>query len=155
MKNNKKRNVGFLYEALVRELTKSIIAKDLQRQNITKACLLEFFNKKTSIGKQKDLFKSLINTKLENEYDTQRLIHLCIEENTHINQQSLFIEQNKLISFINKEIGHSLYENFVPNYKILSTINAIFNKNYKPEEKILFERVLRNDLLNLRNEETK
>lgn len=155
MKNNKKRNVGFLYEALVRELTKAVIAKDEKRQNKLKFCLLEFFNKKTNIGKQKDLFKSLTSTKLDNEHDTHRLIQLCIEENNKIDQQKLFIEQNKLISFINREVGHSLYENYVPNYKVLSTINAIFNKNFKPEEKILFERVLRSDLVAMKQEEKK
>ena len=34
IKHNKKRNTAFLYEVLVREITKSIITKDLQKKNI-------------------------------------------------------------------------------------------------------------------------
>lgn len=156
MKNNKKRNVGFLYEALVRELTKAVLAKDTDRQNKVKKCLLEFFNKGTNIGKQRSLFKSLMDTSPQNELEAQRLVQLCVEENDkQINQQKLFEEQNRLISFINREIGHELYENYVPNYKILSTINAMFNRNFKPEEKLLFERVLRNDIMTFKKEEKK
>lgn len=147
MKNNKKRNVGFLYEALVRELTKSIIQKDDAKKEKIIFCLKEFFNKDTEIGKQTILFKSLIKSDCKNEIESQRLIELCTKENDKINQHQLFEEQNKLISYINKEISCGLYENFVSSYKTLSTINALFNKNFSLNEKILFERVLRNDLL--------
>ena len=33
MKHNKKRNTAFIYESLVRELTKAIVAQDVTRRN--------------------------------------------------------------------------------------------------------------------------
>jgi hypothetical protein len=45
MKHNKKRNTAFLYEILVKELTKSIIREDKERQAIVRKILVEFFNK--------------------------------------------------------------------------------------------------------------
>ena len=34
MKHNKKRNTAFLYEALVKELTKTVVEKDNNKKNI-------------------------------------------------------------------------------------------------------------------------
>ena len=45
MKHNKKRNTAFLYECLVKELTKAIVREDKKRQFITKKVIKQFFNK--------------------------------------------------------------------------------------------------------------
>ena len=37
MNHNKRRNTAFLYEALVRELTKSVVAKDEERKSAVMA----------------------------------------------------------------------------------------------------------------------
>ena len=44
MKHNKKRNTAFLYECLIKELTKAIVREDKKRQTITKNILKEFSN---------------------------------------------------------------------------------------------------------------
>jgi len=48
MKHNKKRNTAFLYECLIKELTKAIVREDKKRQFITKKVIKEFFNKNKS-----------------------------------------------------------------------------------------------------------
>ena len=45
MKHNKKRNTAFLYECLVRSLTKSVIRESKKEQQVVKAILKEFFTK--------------------------------------------------------------------------------------------------------------
>ena len=54
MKHNKKRNTAFLYECLIRELTKAILKEDKQRQTKVKGLLREFFTKgkgtKSAVG---------------------------------------------------------------------------------------------------------
>ena len=42
MNHNKRRNTAFLYEALVRELTKSVVAKDDKRKDAVMAVMKEF-----------------------------------------------------------------------------------------------------------------
>ena len=49
MKHNKKRNTAFLYECLIKELTKAIVREDKKRQTFTKNILREFFHKKSII----------------------------------------------------------------------------------------------------------
>ena len=45
MKHNKKRNTAFLYECLIRELTKAIVKEDKQRETEVKGLLCEFSQK--------------------------------------------------------------------------------------------------------------
>ena len=34
LKHNKKRNTAFLYETLIKELTKAVVSKDIERKEI-------------------------------------------------------------------------------------------------------------------------
>ena len=43
IKYNKKRNTAFLYEALVTEISKSIIEEDLERRDSIVSVIKEFF----------------------------------------------------------------------------------------------------------------
>ena len=57
MKHNKKRNTAFLYECLIKELTKAIVREDKKRQFITKKVIKEFFNKNSELRKELNLYK--------------------------------------------------------------------------------------------------
>ena len=63
MKHNKKRNTAFLYECLIRELTKAILKEDKQKQTKVKGLLREFFTIGKVLAKELDLYKSLIESK--------------------------------------------------------------------------------------------
>ena len=67
-RHNKKRNTAFLYEALVRELTKSIVKKDNNRKSTVITILKEHFNKKSLLYKELQLYKDAAST---NELDPQ------------------------------------------------------------------------------------
>ena len=43
MKHNKKRNTAFLYECLIKELTRAIVREDKKRQTITRNILKNSF----------------------------------------------------------------------------------------------------------------
>ena len=68
MKHNKKRNTAFLYETLLREGTKAAIEKDIQKTKLIKNFILEHFNKNTEMYKELDLFNSLKENSIEEEY---------------------------------------------------------------------------------------
>ena len=59
-KHNKKRNTVFLYEILVRELTKSIIKKDEKRKVNVLAIHKEHFKKGTILQKELQLYKDIL-----------------------------------------------------------------------------------------------
>jgi hypothetical protein len=75
MKHNKKRNTAFLYECLIRELTKAIIKEDKKKQIKVKGLLREFFTKGKVLSQELELYKSLLeNNKLENDYSRRLMV---------------------------------------------------------------------------------
>ena len=59
MKHNKKRNTAFLYEALIRDLTKSVLSKNSARQKILVSVLREHFKKGTLLARELELYKTI------------------------------------------------------------------------------------------------
>ena len=43
-KHNKKRNTGFIFEALIRELTKSVLAKNIKKASRVRSIIREYFS---------------------------------------------------------------------------------------------------------------
>ena len=134
IKHNKKRNTAFLYEALVRQLTKASIKKDDKQKNIIISILKESFQAGTLLAKELRLYQNIINTKSEEKRLAEKIIFESRLERSSIDNKDLFNEQSVLISRINKELSRDVYSNFVPNYKDLATLHQIFN-NPKVEAK--------------------
>ena len=55
MRHNKKRNTAFLYETLVKELTKSVVKKQHQRKERVIQIIKENFNKNTPLHRELQL----------------------------------------------------------------------------------------------------
>ena len=63
LKHNKKRNTAFLYETLVKELTKAVVHNKIKQKNVLVSIIKESFAKNTLLRKELDLFKILSETK--------------------------------------------------------------------------------------------
>ena len=127
IKHNKKRNTAFLYEALVRQLTKASISKDEEQKNTILSILKEGFRKGTSLSRELKLYQNILNTKVAEERLAEKIIFESRLERVAMDNKQLFNEQSALISRINKELSRDVYSNFVPNYKDLATLQQIFN----------------------------
>ena len=64
--HNKKRNTAFLYECLIRELTKAIIKENKEQQRVVKSILKEFFLTGKPSGRIKYLHSLLESKELNN-----------------------------------------------------------------------------------------
>ena len=62
LKHNKKRNTALVYEALVRELTKSIIKKKKDRQKKVLSIIKESFSPNSVLAKELEIYKALYET---------------------------------------------------------------------------------------------
>jgi hypothetical protein len=145
MKHNKKRNTAFLYETLLREGTKAAIEKDLEKAKLIKNFILEHFNKSTEMYKELDLFNCLKENSVEEQY-AKEFLEEAKRRYDKIDKIKLFNEQTKIINKINKFLGFEVYNNFLPNYKDLATIEQIFNGNLPIKEKILLEQSIVNKI---------
>ena len=141
-KHNKKRNTAFLFETLVKELTKAVLNNEAAKQKAVSTLIKEHFNKKTNLSKELSLYKQLYETKSFPKEVAEKFITQIKSEHEKLNETELFNEQSQLIAKINKQLGFQVYDNFVPNYKTLATISQIFNKNVQTKSKILLEQEL-------------
>lgn len=145
-KHNKKRNTAFLFEALVKELTKAVVYGDKQKQKLISNTIKEHFKKSTVLEKELSLYKQIYETKEFPENVADKLINQLKSEHEKLNEQEVFNEQSKLIGKINKQIGTQVYDNFVPNYKTLATISQIFNRSVEAKQKVLLEQELKENI---------
>ena len=142
LKHNKKRNTAFLYEALIKELTKSIINKDDQVKAEISEILKGNFANTSVLGKELQLYKTLNETESVDLYTAERLITETRTAHAALNKENIYENQTRLINVINKKISSGVFSNFVPNYKNLATISQIFNDDLSPKERVLLERGL-------------
>ena len=138
-KHNKKRNTAFLFEALIKEMAKSVVANDSERQSKIARIIKRHFQKRGVLYKDLQTYKVIMEMK-EAEIDfAKRLLAEVRRDRDNIDTQKVFVEQSKLIKKINVELGRGVYANFVPNYKSMATLGQLFSDNGSPNEKILLE----------------
>ncbi len=105
MKHNKKRNTAFIYEAIIRELAKAIREPDAKKKSKIIKIIRENFKGGTLLGKDLELYKSILETKNVDKYTAEKIIFQSrIQKNT-IDHKKLFEHQSRLIENINKEIS--------------------------------------------------
>jgi hypothetical protein len=144
--HNKKRNTAFLFEVLILEQTKSILQKKDKRARFIESVINKFFNG-TNLQRELDLYHALSESTEMQENIAEQLISNAKKEREKINDQTLFEEQTKLISLINKALGSDVFSNFVENYKNLASINIIFNKNAPLKLRTEVEEVIKESLI--------
>ena len=130
MKHNKKRNTAFLYESLVKELTKAVVRKQDQRKKKILKIVKENFAKGTPLNDDLFLYKSILENKdkMTKEF-TERFLIETRKDYDSIDRKAVFNSQTKIISQINQELGMGVFNNFVPNYKDIATVGAWFQNN--------------------------
>jgi hypothetical protein len=116
LKHNKKRNTAFLYEALVKELTKSIVHGNKELKEELMLTMKEYFAPGKPLRNELDLIKALSETKHLDLFTAERLLNETKAEYSKLNKKQIFNEQSAMISRINKVIGTDVFSNFVPNY---------------------------------------
>ena len=102
LKHNKKRNTAFVYEALIRELTKAVVRKNKQRKNQIVSIIKEHFNNDSLLSKELSLYQAICVTRdldrgtAEKVFIESRISHRALDK------KALYQEQSKLIKMINK-----------------------------------------------------
>jgi len=148
IKHNKKRNTAFLYEALVRELTKASIKKDSNKKEAIMSVIKECFKAGTCLYRELKIYQNIVNTKVDEKRLAEKILYESRIEHSAIDNKRLFNEQSNLISKINKQISQDVYTNFVPNYKDLATLHQIFNNpKIEAKSRVLLEETVVNKMI--------
>ena len=149
VKHNKKRNTAFLFEALVKELTKSVIEKNKSKITLVKSILKEHFRANSTLGRELDCYEALSKRSGLDKYTAAKLVFRAKKSYDDLDQQEIFKEQSEVISKINKNLGKQVYNNFVPNYQSLASITQIFSDRMPVKTRVLLEQKIVDKLLEI------
>ena len=139
-KHNKKRNTAFLYETLLKEMSKSVVSGDQDRKGKILSILKEFFSQGKILKRELDLYKFLYETRKVDTYTAERIIQEARKDYSSLDMKEVFNAQTSLINLVNKELGKTAFSAFVPNYRSLATISQIFSNEMPAKSRVLLER---------------
>ena len=140
IKHNKKRNTIFLYEALVRELTRATVDKNQDKRGAILSIVKEHFNTNTTMGREVRIYKNILETKDTKATIAEKILSESKIEYSVLNKKQIFTEQSQMISKINKKLSKDVFTTFVPNYKNLATLHQVFNNlDLSAKERVLLE----------------
>jgi hypothetical protein len=142
LNHNKKRNTAFIYEMLIKELSKASMYNDVNKKNLVLSIIREAFAGNKLMKRELDIYKSFESIeKLDNDL-TEKLLSESKKQFMRLNRKDVFDEQTKVISRINKDLGHDVWNTFIPEFKKVATINQVLNQSLSPKKQVLLEKKL-------------
>ena len=143
MKHNKKRNTAFLYECLIKEMTKAVVRGELQKKQQIVETLKRYFSKGTPLYNDLQLYKQLMETKNLEESLGIRFMEEVKKDWQTLDRKEIFNKQTQLIREFNQSIPEA-FGNFIPNYKSIATVGQYFNsEGLKAKTRLLIEERLK------------
>ena len=152
IKHNKKRNTAFVYEALIKEATLSIIKGDPARRQKVVDVIKEHFGARSILRRDLECYRALYENQNLTKEDSAKILREAKLQKRLVDPQSLFAAQTAMIHDVNKEVDSEVFNNFVPNYKTLATIDQIFSIKTDPKTVIMLENEIIDNMTNTINE---
>ena len=113
MKHNKKRNTAFLYECLIKEMTKAVVRGELQKKQQIVETLKRYFSKGKPLYNDLQLYKQLMEPqKLEESLGLDFPPRNCCKFTFYIMKNDFYI------SNLNSNFDDVLFELIKNNLKI-------------------------------------
>lgn len=144
--HNKKRNTAFVYEALIRELTESVVKNNKNKQNKIISIMKDHFSSRSILREELDFYKSIYETKQIEKNLAEKIVDEAKAGYLSLDRKKVFMEQSNLINKINKTLSNKVFRNFVPNYKSLASVYSIFNEKLLPKDRVLLEDKIINEM---------
>ena len=139
LKHNKKRNTAFVYEALVRELTESVVKNNKNKQNKIVSIIKEHFSGDSVLKRELELYRTIYETRQIEKGTAEKIVVQVKQEHDTLDKRKLFLEQSALINKINRTLSNKVYGNFVPNYKTIASVYSIFQDALPIKDRVLLE----------------
>ncbi len=131
--HNKKRNVGIIYELLLRRVSRSLVEGDMKKAQESLDMISRRFKQGTELYKEFRLFKALLNSRSDNERVAKSILSESRAVACSTDLQKLRKEVSDLIREINYTFNdRSFYSAYLPNYKKLATVQTLLNDWREP-----------------------
>jgi hypothetical protein len=146
LKHNKKRNTAFVYEALVRELTESVVKQNKNKQNKIVSIIKQHFKNDSTLKEELELYRTIYETKEIEKDLAEKIVFQVKERHDALDKGRLFKEQSALINTINKTLSNRVYTKFVPNFKTIASVYSIFQEKLPVKDRVLLEESIINQM---------
>ena len=125
IKHSKVKNTGILFELLSRQITVDVLNDNKDSKSID--LIKEYFNEKTELGREYELYRILISENYGSTNKAERLIEAVIKSRQKLHNTVLRREKYNLIKEIKE---HYKVEDFfkarIPNYRVLASVYKLF-----------------------------
>ncbi|MBT7914879.1 hypothetical protein HN588_13330 [Candidatus Bathyarchaeota archaeon] len=126
--HNKKRNVGIVYEQLLRYISRGVVNDDRNAVRRGAAIIKKHFKPETELYREFRLFNALVKTQASSETVAKTIISEARQVARVSDAATLDREKSMLIRSINHDLGDaSFYHQRIPEYKMLATIQTLLN----------------------------
>jgi len=142
-RHNKKRNTAFIYEALIKEATAALVKGQPDRHNTIINLVKKHFHTSSALKQDLECYRSLYESRSLDKETGEKILKEVKLSRRLLDPEGLFVQQTDLIKDVNKEVSPRTFNNFVPNYKTLATINQMFNVSSPREQVILENKILK------------
>ena len=155
MKNrhNKKRNIAFVYEILVKETTVAVLKEEKEKKTKIVNLIRKHFNPKSLLYKELMCYRSLYENQNLERHTSEKIVKEAKIAQRLIDPDGLFKQQTDLIKDVNKELSPRVFNNFVPNYKTLATIAQLFSHKLSPKDTVILENQLIDNMIKKQEEQ--
>lgn len=128
--HNKKRNVGLVYEFLVRHLATQVINRNKVVYDKVLEIVKKYYGSGMPLSEEREIFEVIKNVRGVTDSVARRILHEAINVYRHLDHKKIELSKNNLIKEINCSFGKSFFsEHRLPEYKLLATIQLYLDGN--------------------------
>jgi hypothetical protein len=125
VKHSKIKNTGILFELLSRQITVDVMNNDDKSKSVE--MLKKFFNEKTELGKENQLYQVLLKENYNSSHKAEKLVDAVISAREKLQNKKLRTEKYNLIKEVKKNyIVEDFFRARIPNYKVYASIYKKF-----------------------------
>ena len=127
--HNKKRNVGVIYELLVRYIASAIVEKNEPKRKIASKILKKHYHIDSEVYREFRLFTALANSTVSSLSVAGSILQEAKRASKNFNNVLLEKEKSKLIRDINYQLNDkNFYSVKIPEYRVYATIQTLLNE---------------------------
>ena len=123
--HSKIKNTGILFELLSRQITVDVMNGNDKSKSVE--VLKKFFNEKTELGKENQLYQVLLKENYNSTRKAEKLVDAVIRAREKLQNKKLRSEKYNLIKEIKKNyVVEDFFRARIPNYKVYASIFKTF-----------------------------
>lgn len=126
-KHSKKRNVGLVYDFLLREVIDCVLRDDDARTKVVVRLMKRHFRPGTELYREWRLFNAVVKARGADETTANAIIRETRNAVRRYDRVKLDREKSRLIHEVNHRLGDGVYGRGVPNYTLFATVQTLFN----------------------------